>query len=213
MKKVLLMTMGLIVYVGVYAQKDANAVKILEKVSANYDSYQSISANFTIKIENLVDESTTQQDGSIVLKKDKYVLIMDGQQIISNGKDVWTYLDDINEVQIDVVSTDEESISPVNFFTLYEKGYKYKYVGEVEKNGILTYQIDLVPENDSRSFFKVQLYVDIANHLISGAKIFDKGGTHFYYTISNFKSNVTADDTMFEFNPAKYPGIEVIDLR
>ena len=213
MKKVLLMAIGLIAYVGVYAQKDANAVKILDKVSANYHSFQSISANFVIEIENLTDKSTTEQSGSIVLKKKKYVLKMDGQEIISNGNDVWTYLKDINEVQIDVVSYDEESISPVNFFTLYEKGFKYIYVGEEEKAGIMYHRIDLVPEDDSRSFFKVQLYVDIANNLITGAKIFDKGGMHYYYTINNFKSNVMAEDSKFEFNPNKYTGIEVIDLR
>lgn len=213
MKKVLLMAVFLIANVGVYAQKDATAVKILDKVSTNYNSYESISADFSIKIENLVEKSSSEQNGTIILKKNKYVLKMDGQEIISNGKDVWTYLSDINEVQIDVVSDDAESISPVNFFTMYEEGFKYIYVGEIERNGILCHQIDLVPENDNRSFFKVQLFVNTTKNLITGAKIFDKGGTHYYYTVKNFKSNVSANNSMFEFSTAKYPNIEIIDLR
>ncbi|NNC86434.1 MAG: outer membrane lipoprotein carrier protein LolA [Bacteroidia bacterium] len=213
MKKILLMAICMIASVGVYAQKDAKAMAILEKASANYNSYSTIKADFTITIENLVDETKSSQTGSIITKKSKYVLNMDGQQIISNGNDVWTYMEDINEVQIDVVSDDEGSISPVNFFTMYEKGYKYVYIGEATHNSKACHQIDLVPEDDEQTFFKINLFVDISTNLISGAKILDKGGSHFYYTINKFKSNVPTEDSAFEFDVNKHSDIEVIDLR
>jgi outer membrane lipoprotein carrier protein len=41
----------------------------------------------------------------------------------------------------------------------------------------------------------------------------EKGGTHYKYTISKFTPNVTVSDTFFAFDSAKYPGVEIIDLR
>lgn len=213
MKTLISLAICMSFYSIIFAQKDVSASKLLEKVSSNYNSFQSISAEFTIKIENKVDETTSSQMGNILIKKNKYVLKMDGQEIVSNGNDVWTYLKDVNEVQIDINSNDESGISPINFFTMYEKGFKYKYIGETKNNGKTCDQIDLVPENDDKSFFKIQLYIEKENNLITGAKIFDKGGTHYYYTINKFKSNVPVDDSMFEFNITSHPDIEVIDLR
>jgi len=43
--------------------------------------------------------------------------------------------------------------------------------------------------------------------------MFDKAGNRYKYTITKFTANVKVDDSFFTFDPKKYPGIEVIDLR
>jgi outer membrane lipoprotein carrier protein len=43
--------------------------------------------------------------------------------------------------------------------------------------------------------------------------MFDKGGNRYKYTIAKFNPNVKVDDSFFTFDPKKYPGVEVIDLR
>jgi outer membrane lipoprotein-sorting protein len=43
--------------------------------------------------------------------------------------------------------------------------------------------------------------------------MFDKSGNRYKYTISKFNPNSTIGDAFFTFDPKKYPGVEVIDLR
>jgi outer membrane lipoprotein-sorting protein len=43
--------------------------------------------------------------------------------------------------------------------------------------------------------------------------VYDKNGTVHTYTITNQFPNVKLEDKTFEFDAAKYPKVEVIDLR
>jgi outer membrane lipoprotein-sorting protein len=43
--------------------------------------------------------------------------------------------------------------------------------------------------------------------------VFEKNGSIITYTVEKLKLNVEAADNLFVFDKAKYPGIEVVDLR
>ena len=43
--------------------------------------------------------------------------------------------------------------------------------------------------------------------------VMEKSGNTYTYTITNFQVKPDLKDAAFTFNPAKYPGIEVIDFR
>jgi len=44
-------------------------------------------------------------------------------------------------------------------------------------------------------------------------KILYKDGNEVTYTLTKFTPNVALDDGLFRFDKAKYPGVEVNDLR
>src|SRR2546426_11874150 len=111
-------------------QKDKKAEDILNSVSKKYKSYKSVKATFVITMENAKDKSKDVQNGTICLKGSKYKLNVAGQDVISDGKTRWTYVKESNEVQIDNQKTDENSITPSNLFTMYEKGFLFKFMGE-----------------------------------------------------------------------------------
>ncbi|NJM26953.1 MAG: hypothetical protein HC859_17265 [Bacteroidia bacterium] len=48
---------------------------------------------------------------------------------------------------------------------------------------------------------------------IQSYTMFDKSGNRYTYTITKFNPNVKVDDAYFVFDPKKYPGVDVIDLR
>ena len=73
------------------------------------------------------------QKGTLYIKGDKYRLEFAGQDVISDGKTRWTYVKDANEIQIDNQRKDENAITPTNIFTLYEKGWNSKYIGEAKE--------------------------------------------------------------------------------
>jgi len=45
------------------------------------------------------------------------------------------------------------------------------------------------------------------------AKVFDKNGNIYTYSIVKFTPNAAVTDDLFSFNKSKYPGVEIVDLR
>ncbi|HMT28965.1 MAG TPA: outer membrane lipoprotein carrier protein LolA [Bacteroidia bacterium] len=195
------------------AQKDPKAQEILKGVSAKYKSMKSLSASFKVVSVDQKAKTTDTQTGSIVVKGEKYKLLLKGQEVISDGKTSWTYLKESNEVQINEVAAKSDAISPTNIFTIYEKGFSSKYIGDKKINNVMVQQIELVPDDTKKSFFKIQININKADKVITSAKIFDKNGTNMTYTIEKFTANPDAPDSQFTFDKAKYPGVEVVDLR
>ena len=193
--------------------KDPKAQDILKGVSSRYKSMKSLSASFKITTLDQKDKTTNSQAGSLVVKGDKYRLVLKGQEVIGDGKTVWTYIKESNEVQINEASENPDNISPTTIFTIYEKGFSTKYIGEKTEGTKTLQQIELVPDDQKKSYFKIQLFIDKKEKMISSAKIYNKNGTHYTYGIEQFKANPEAPDNLFSFDQSKYPGVEVVDLR
>lgn len=195
------------------AQNDKKAEDILHGVSEKYKSYNTIKAEFTYQIEQTANKSKEIQKGVLYLKGPKYKLEIAGQEIISDGKIVWTYMKDVNEVQINEPDPTDNSISPTNIFTMYEKGFAYKFIEEKVENGKTVQIIELTPTDKNKNYFKIRLTVNKADKMIISTRIFDKNGNRYVYSIDKFSSNIPLADSMFIFNRANHPGIEVVDLR
>ena len=195
-------------------KQDKKAEDILKGVSNKYKSFKSVKATFVITMENPKDKTKDEQKGTICLKGDKYKLEVAGQDIISDGKTRWTFVKDANEVQIDNLKTDENSITPANIFTMYEKGFMFKFIGEQNEKG-MTYQlVELVPiDPKKKNLFKVKLSINKNDKFIASAKLFDKNGTIQTISVDKLTPDACEDDGIYSFNAAKYPGADVIDLR
>ena len=211
--KTLTLAIILFTVVSAQAQSDARAHEILKGVSAKYKSFNSLEADFTLTLDNPSEKIKDTQKGTVALKGNKYKVEIGGQTIVSDGKTVWTYLKDANEVQITEATNDKDAITPTNIFTVYEKGFKSKFLEEKKVDGKTIQVIELVPEDSKKPFFKVQLNIDKADKMIQSAKLFDKNGNHYIYTLNNIKPNSVANESIFTFNTTKYPKIEVVDLR
>jgi|SRR5688572_13603787 len=193
--------------------KDPKAQEILNGASAKYKSMKSISASFKIVSQDQKAKTTDTQTGNLVEKGDKYKLSLKGQDVISDGKTIWTFLKESNEVQINEASEKTDGISPTSIFTIYEKGFSTKYMGDKMEGTKSVQQIELVPDDAKKTYFKIQIAIDKKDKVITNAKIFNKNGTNFIYTIEQYKMNAEAPESLFTFDPTKYPGVEVVDLR
>jgi len=185
-----------------------------KSVSAKFKACKSYKANFSIVIENSRDKSRDVQKGTIYIKGNKYRLEIAGQDVISDGKTRWTYVKDANEVQIDVQKTDENTISPTNIFTIYEKGWQSKYTGDAKDKTITYSQIELVPtEGKNKNIFKIKLSINKADKTIASAKMMDKNGGTQTINVEKISPDGASDENIYVFNKSKYPDAEVIDLR
>ncbi len=195
-------------------KQDKKAEEILKGVTDKYKSFKSVKATFVITLENPKDNSKDVQKGTICLKGNKYKLEVAGQDIISDGKTRWTYVKDANEVQIDNMKTDENTITPANVFTMYEKGFLFKFIGEQNEKGMVYQLVELVPvDPKKRNFFKVKLSVNKNDKFINSAKLFDKNGSTQTISVDKLTPNACDEESIYSFNASKYPGAEIIDLR
>jgi|AntAceMinimDraft_17_1070374.scaffolds.fasta_scaffold04229_5 outer membrane lipoprotein-sorting protein len=185
---------------------------ILEKTSEKMQSYKNIKIEFTYKMKNEKENINESKDGIILIKGDKYNLDIAGQNVICNGKTIWTYIKDADEVQINVVEDNDESINPVKILTSYDKNYKPKLIREGHKNDKTVYVIDLTPL-EGKSFYKIRLIIDKTKKQILKSTIYDKNGSLYLYIVKKFITDITIKDSNFTFDKSKHPDVEVIDMR
>jgi len=203
-------------FFSVNAQVDQKAKDILDKMSSKYQNLPSYKTNFVYRLTNEVENVDEQFAGEIMVKGEKYVLLMSDQEIYNDGETIWTFLKEANEVNIDYYMPDEGDLSPNNIYDAYKKGYRYRWL-ETKKVGSRTLDVvELQPEDPKdpdKIFFRIVLNIDQSDYTIHSWDMYDRAGNVFSYTISGFNPQFTAEDSFFEFDVSKYPGVEVVDLR
>ncbi len=205
----LLAALLLIISNTLFAQ-DQVAKDVLDKLSTTTKAYENMTIAFDFSFENTSQNIKETQKGTLVLQDNSFRVEMDEQTIINNGTDQWVYLADMNEVQIMEHDPEDEMMSPNKLFTIYEKGYKYAYVGAESSGRKRLHLINLFPE-ESGAFMKIQLAIDAAKNQLNKIVMYDKNGGTYTYLVTAFKSNTSIKP--FIFNIEDYPGVEVIDLR
>ncbi len=195
------------------AQDDTKAKTILNDLSASIKSFGLIKIDFSSKMENKTNNTNESKDGTIWLKGEKYRLEISGQTVICDGKTVWTYIKDANEVQINSVQPEEDAITnPLNLINSWEKNFKPKLIKEGTEGGKTIQTIDLTPIK-SKSYHKVRLKIDKTKKQIVSSTIYDKNNTTFSYIVKTFVTNQTANDSFFSFKASDFPGAEINDMR
>ncbi len=213
MKKLSLLLLCMLTVTVGWAQRDENALKVLDAMSAKYKKIPAYSADITSSLINETEGINEEFGGKITVKGDKYKLELDEQVVINNGETFWTYLPDVNEVNIDNYDPDEDEISPSKIYEAYKKGYKYIYIGEETVGGKPHSVVDLVPDDKDAQYFKIKLFIRKSDSSLTQWIMFDKSGNQYKYTIENFNSGINPPESFFVFDTDDYPGVEVIDLR
>ncbi|MDG5800326.1 outer membrane lipoprotein carrier protein LolA [Marinilabiliaceae bacterium ANBcel2] len=189
---------------------------ILDKVSAQTQKYGTIRADFTFTLENLQAEMTDTYEGSIVMKGEKFMVDVMGANTYFDGETVWTYMTEINEVNIsDKEMLEEEGgLNPGTVFTIYEEGFNYIYDGEGIIRGRTVDIVDLFPEERDQPYSRIKLYIYRDDLQFAQIKQIGKDGTNYIIEVEDMVvDGDDVDDSYFTFNPDDYPDIVVIDLR
>ena len=217
MKKLLMsLALGSITLVS-FGQTDPAAKKILNEVSKKYNSYKSIQSDFTLKIQDSNKKvESTSGIMSFYKPKNQYAISLKDQEIISDGKSVWSIAKDIKEVQVTENENNGNTIGPNNLFTFYQKGYKYVLMPDekITRQGKseMAKVIELSPEDTKTNYFKIKLRINKNNH-IQDLTIFDKSSNQYTYTINSLYLGKNFDAKIFSFSKDKYKDYEVVDLR
>lgn len=192
---------------------DKKAEKILDAVSKKYKANKTFQAKFTYSIENKADNIKENQSGTISTSGSSFRVEIAGQEIFSDGKVIYTYNKEVNEVSINNYSPKDADINPSEIFTMYQKGFLYRLIDEKTEGGKVIQNLELTPKDKKKTFFKVKVTVDKAASQIIRSVIYDKNGNIYTYNVTKQTANPKLDKSYFVFDKKKYPGVQVVDLR
>lgn len=196
---------------GGYAQ---DAVSILDKAAAAYESSNGLRAHFIMQTRSDEQKMSESFEGTLDLKGDKFVLKTPGMTTWFDGTTQWSYVDRNEEVNVTTPTGEElQMTNPAFLLRLYEKGFTPSYKGEsTAPSGKAAYEVELTPKKKT-AILKVRLQIEKASGLPGSITILDKNGLSNTIRIGKIETGVNQPDSYFVFNETEYPDAEIIDLR
>jgi outer membrane lipoprotein carrier protein len=200
----------LLTFFSASAQSDAKAAEILNKVSKVYKSYTTIKSTFTITTTTPEGKSTSSK-GIVWLKGQKYKLDYAGQEIFCNSKFIWTYNKTDNEVTKEFFKVKDNSITPNELFTIYNRDFKNVYEGPTVRNG-KSYEVIKMAPKKKVNYSYIKLEIDKSTNKIQRLIQHFKNGSEVAINVDTLTPNGAIADSFFEFMAASHPGVIVVDL-
>lgn len=189
--------------------QDEKAKKILDEISVKTKAYETMIFEFTVVVAAPGQDAITQ-NGKVYIKGEKFFLSLPEQEIYCDGETITTYLINDNECYTRSVEDVEEGeiVSPSQLLTVWEEGYKYKYIQETTYAERPAHEIHLYPKDPADSkFHTIILKIDIERMEVVFFMVKGKDGTNTKYKISKFEKNTTISESKFVFDKAKHPGV------
>ena len=198
---------GLVLLLAAQAVTAQNNAEALIRLMVNQmKSHQNVELTYKYQIEADGKTSETQQ-GKGWLQGEAYKVEMVEQHIISDGKTIWTYLVDDNEVMVSN-ATEGVDNTPLKLLTSLDKNYAATLTG-IDEKGVATIEL----ANPKGQYRRVTLRANANKMQISGLDVYMEDGTKLIVTINEMKFNQELGDKFFTFDTKKHPKVDVIDMR
>lgn len=211
--KFLITLLTLFTFTVSFSQEENKAEPILEKLSQKMKSLNSFYIEFSASIKNSVSETNESANGKGWVKGDKYYASYGDNTIISNGVTTWTIIKEEKSVyKTDASEDDDESINPGKLMTIWEDGFKSKYIVEENLGTERVHKIYLFPKNAGDvEYHTIVIYIGVNDGELKKTILKMKDGTKMTYRLTKFTENPDVSDSKFVFDEAKYPGYTVIE--
>lgn len=195
----------------ILGQNDPEAIKILDKFADKALKAPSVSMKFNLVNTNQIDNKVDTLTGSIILSKDKYKLVLPDNILWFNGETSWSYLPAEQEVTITKANKKDNTFQsrPSLIFTIYKKDYKSRLIEEKTNS----YIIDLYPEDIKSELLRIRLAIGKPLLNLISLEYKKRDGNIVLLQINEYDLNTKPEPATFIFQPEKFMGVEVIDMR
>ncbi len=190
------------------AQAQTMASELVKNTIDNINKHKNVEFVFDYDMSNETIAVTESASGSAYMQGEAYKMEIEGQQIISDGKTLWTYLIDDEEVMVSNPTDDDNIITPIKLLTTYDKDYTMKY-GKSSEKGIKVVEMS----NPKGEFSKVTLKINEAKLEIVSATISNRSGDAFTIKIKKTVFDQNLEAKFFTFDEKAHPKVDVIDMR
>ena len=191
--------------------QDSAAKSILDKVSNKYDNYSSVEIDLSMTV-HYPDHEETNQEVKIFQQGKKFLYRTTDQHMYCDGDDIWLYLVDRNEVQINDYDPDEAGgmITPHDLLRQYKSGmYEYQMVSDSKTKSIVEFK----STDEFDDYSKFRLTIDPKKNDLTIIEAFGKDGSRVYLKVLGLTPNQDLAAAIFDFDPTKYENILIEDLR
>lgn len=188
---------------------DENANKVLKKASSVFEK-SAVSFTVTMINRDSQKKETARQKAEVLYSKGRYRVTSSGQTLYCDGKSVWQWDRQTNEVTVNLLAqSSDDLMNPAGLLANHSKSFKAKFIRQ-EDDG--TAVIDLTPFK-SKSYYKIRMLINSKNGYIKQMEIHNYDSSEGIYQVSAVKTGAKCTDKDFVFNAAANKGVEVIDMR
>lgn len=183
---------------------------IISKIQKTYEGIQDIQADFVQLTTSSATKEMQKADGLVYFKKPGMMKweykSPTNDIIVSDGRTIWAYQQDIGQVMIGDASNSGASIS--NNFLAGMGNLKKDFDIELEKPGSNSYVLKLNPKVPQPNIQRLYIAVDKKTSLVKQTIVFDLLGNETKVIFENLKINQSVPANIFQF---KIPeGVRVI---
>ncbi|MDR2511760.1 MAG: outer membrane lipoprotein carrier protein LolA [Bacteroidales bacterium] len=200
------------------AEKDKTVVAAIENKKPNTAVLENAvnklkdpkGVEMVFRLYTSTDKSDFQL-GKLLLQGNKFHIELDDFTVISDGKTLWNYLEDSDEVQISDITAGSD-VNPFAIFKDFRQNFMIKYIRDVFVDQTDVEVYDLTPLSP-QNFFKIRISVNKKLQILKTIEMYQTNKQVITYEIIDFKSatKILPDD--FSFDVKKHKGVQVIDLR
>ena len=203
MKKILFILFAVLPFV-LFAQNDREAERRVKAVVSELK--QSVyEGRFTLLYYNAQSETTDKQSGDLTIKGNKFRMTLGANETKFDGRTQWVFVSEYNEVS--VTEPTKEELREINPLAMIEHYVAKDKISQGEDGAINFYPTD--PK--SSEYFRIELRLNKSN-LPTRLVIHQKNGDKITLVWDSL-NKTKVDDECFVFDVAKYPNVEVNDLR
>ena len=170
-------------------------------------SHKNVEMVFTYQISPDGKNLGDSEKGHAWLQGEAYKIEMANQQTISDGKTIWSYLIEDEEVMVSN-ATDGTDNTPLKLLTSLDESYVATLTG-IDAQGLATIEL----ANPKGQYKRVTLKINTKKTELKSADIYMDDGSKVVITVEEMKFDQKLDDKFFTFDTKKHPKVDVIDMR
>ena len=199
---------GLVLLLATQAVTAQNSADVLIRMMIDgIKSHKNVEMTFDYQISPDGKNLSDAQKGHAWLQGEAYKVEMVEQQMISNGKTIWTYLVDDEEVMVSN-ATEGEDNTPLKLLTSLDENYAATLTG-MDAKGNATIEL----ANPKGQYRRITLRANPNKLAINSMDIYLEDGTKLIVTVDEMKFDQELVDKFFTFDTKKHPNVDVIDMR
>lgn len=207
MKKIIILLLCIVHFalcIDLVAQNDKEAERRVKAVVSELK--QSVyEGRFTLLYYNAQSETTNKESGNLTIKGNKFRITLGANETKFDGKTQWVFVSEYNEVSI--TEPTEEELREINPLAMIEYYVTKEKISQGEDGAINFYPT----EPKGSEYFRIELRLNKAN-LPTRLVIHQKNGDKITLVWDSLNKTKVGDE-YFAFDVAKYPNVEVNDLR
>ena len=208
------MLIGLMAIEGMEAPaKKITAEAITKKMQQRIDKVEGLSAEFLISTYMAALNQHRESSGQLYVlrKKSKLRLEQADQTIVSDGKSVWTYIPDNQQIIVMPAEDSKAGIRPDEFLFFYTNQYTHTLIGDEMIDGVVHYKLHLKANTVLADFPELRIWVDSREWLTRRVLYADDMGSETVVQFTHIRLNPDMPSGTFTMSPPE--GVEVVDLR